>query len=288
MDRLFALYMLVAIAAVAFPHRTAAWPALLVAHLVAAGVALGVPPCDRLRRELSRRWPRAAAFAADWYPLALIPFLYAELVPLNLAVWDGHYFDDLILGIEERVFGGQPSRALAAAVPWLPLSEALHGAYLSYYFLIYGPPLILFLQGRRGEFRNVVFGIMLVFFAHYLFFIYFPVQGPRYLFPAPGGAIAGGPMYNLAHAVLEAGSSQGAAFPSSHVGVAVAQTALAVRYLPRLVPVLALLTVGLAVGAVYGGFHYATDAVAGMMLGLAVVAAAPKLARTLAGAGRRV
>ncbi len=286
MDRLFALYMLVSAAAVAFPHRTAAWPALLAAHLFAAALALGVPPFDRLRAELRRRWPRVAALAADWYPLALIPLLYAELVPLNLAVWDGHYFDELILGAEERIFGGQPSRELAAGAPWLPLSEALHGAYLSYYFLIYGPPLILYLRRRREEFRHVVFGVMLVFFAHYLFFIYFPVQGPRYLFPAPGGAIADGPLYNLTHAVLEAGSSQGAAFPSSHVGVAFAQTALAARYLPRLAPWLALLSTGLAVGAVYGGFHYATDAVAGLVLGLAVVASAPKLARVLGG-GRR-
>jgi len=281
MDRLFALYMLVSVAAVAFPHRTAVWPLLFVAHLVAAGLALGVPPFDRLRTGLSRRWPRAASVAADWYPLALIPLLYAELVPLNLAVWDGHYFDALILGVEARIFGGQPSRELAVAAPWLPLSEALHGAYLSYYFLIYGPPLILYLQGRRDAFRQVVFGVMLVFFAHYLFFIYFPVQGPRYLFPAPGGAIAAGPLYQLTHAVLEAGSSQGAAFPSSHVGVAFAQTALAVRYLPRLAPWLALLSTGLAVGAVYGGFHYAADAVAGFVLGLVVVGVAPKLVQVL-------
>ncbi|HEX7120709.1 MAG TPA: phosphatase PAP2 family protein [Longimicrobiales bacterium] len=282
MDRLFALYMLVSAAALAFPHRGATWPVLLAAHLAAAALALGVPPFGGITRRVRERWPRAAAVAADWYPLVLIPLLYAELAPLNLSVWDGRYFDPLILGVEEAVFRGQPSRELAAAMPWLPLSEALHGAYLSYYFLIYGPPLILFLQGRRDAFRRVVFGLMLVFFAHYLFFIYFPVQGPRYLFPAPGGPIAAGPLYNLAHAVLEAGSSQGAAFPSSHVGVAFAQTALAMKTLPRLSPWLAILSTGLAVGAVYGGFHYATDAVAGLALGVLLVAAAPAVARVLA------
>jgi membrane-associated phospholipid phosphatase len=122
---------------------------------------------------------------------------------------------------------------------------------------------------------------MLAFFTHYIFFIYFPVQGPRYLFPPPGGELANGYFYQLAHRVLEVGSAQGAAFPSSHVGVSVAQTLVVWRYLPRLTPVFALLTLGLALGAIYGGFHYATDAAAGILLGAAAFALAPRLAHTL-------
>lgn len=282
MDRLFAVYMLISAAALFFPHRRPLWLLLLAAHVAAAALALGVPPFGALRRVVRARLPRASAFLADWYPLLLIPVLYGELVPLNLAVWDGHYFDPLIIGVEEAIFGGQPSRELAAAAPILLLSEALHGAYLSYYFIIYGPPLALFLMGRRDDFRRNVFTVMLVFFAHYLFFIYFPVQGPRYIFPAPGGAIADGWLYQFTHILLEAGSSQGAAFPSSHVGVAFAQAAVAARLLPKAAPWLAILATGLALGAIYGGFHYATDAVAGLILGLLCVAAAPAVARVLA------
>ena len=281
MDRLFALYMLVSAVALVFPHRGPAWPLILAAHIAAAGLALGVPPFSAFSRAVRERMPRVAALIADAYPLLLIPVLYAELAPLNLAVWDGYYFDPLILDIEETIFGGQPSRVWAAAAPFLALSEMLHGAYLSYYFIIYGPPLALLLMGRREDFRFNVFAVMLVFFAHYLFFIYFPVQGPRYLFPAPGGAIADGVLYQFTHRLLEAGSSQGAAFPSSHVGVAFAQAALAWRLLPKAAPWLAILATGLAAGAIYGGFHYATDAVAGLILGLLVVAVAPTVCRIL-------
>jgi membrane-associated phospholipid phosphatase len=45
--------------------------------------------------------------------------------------------------------------------------------------------------------------------------------------------------------------------------------------------VLLVLSTGLAVGAVYGGFHYATDAVAGFLFGLLLVIAAPTVARWL-------
>src|SRR5690606_37794492 len=105
--------------------------------------------------------------------------------------------------------------------------------------------------------------------------------GPRYLFPAPLGGIEGGVFYQLAHRVLETGSAQGSAFPSSHVGVSVAQTLCVARFMPRLAWPVGALTLGLAVGAVYGGFHYAIDAVIGAALGALVVLLAPRVQRLL-------
>ncbi len=283
MDRLYALYLLVAGLALVFPGRPRVWPLLALVHLVGAALALGVGPFGELERAAARRTPRAARVIHDWYPLATMPLLYTELATLNVAVWGGRFFDAVIQGIEQGIFGTQPSYALSRALPYLALSEPLHASYLSYYFIIYGPPLLLYFAGRRGDFRRLVFPLMLTFFVHYLFFVYFPVQGPRYLFPAPGGVLADGPVYQLAHRLLEAGSSRGAAFPSSHVAVSTAQTILVFRYLPRLGPVVALLALGLAFGAVYGGFHYATDAITGFVLGLALVLVAPAVERALAG-----
>lgn len=279
--RLMGAYALASGLALLMVHRPAVWPLLAVLHVAAFTLGFGIGPLPALTRAAARRWPRAWEVLRDWYPLLLIPFLYAELAPLNLAVWGGRFFDPLILHAEQLIFGGQPSRSLARALPYLALSEVLHGAYLSYYLIIYGPPSILYGLGRRDDFRRWVFALMLTFFVHYLFFIYFPVQGPRYIFPAPGGPIARGEMYHLAHRILAAGSSRGAAFPSSHVGVSVAATLLTIRYLPRLSPVVATLTLLLALGAVYGGFHYATDASAGCLLGIAIVLAAPAAKRLL-------
>ena len=278
--RLFALYLLVSAPALLFPYRPGSWPLLLAAHLLGAAFLWGWGPTSDLLARLSARSPRLTTFVADWYLLLLIPALYTELATLNFAVWNGHYFDDLILGWESLLFG-QPSQDLALRFNILALSEILHAAYIAYYLIIYVPPIILYASGRRSAHRTVVFGIMLTFFVHYLFFIYFPVQGPRYLFPAPGGEIAAGPVYALTHQLLEAGSSQGAAFPSSHVGVATAATMLAFTYLPRLAPLLAVMTVALAVGAVYGGFHYATDASAGMLLGLVIIMSSTRVRRIL-------
>ncbi len=281
MDRLYGSYLLVAGAALVFPGRPALWPVLALVHVVGAALTLGVGPFAELERAVARRTPRGARVVHDWYPLATMPLLYVELATLNVAVWHGKFFDAWIQWVEQHVFGAQPSFVLSRALPYLALSEWLHASYLSYYLIIYGPPLLLYLLGRHGDFRRLVFPLMLTFFVHYLFFVYFPVQGPRYLFPPPGGALADGPMYRLAHRLLEAGSSRGAAFPSSHVAVTTAQTILVFRYLPRLGPLVALLALGLALGAVYGGFHYATDAVVGLALGVVLVLAAPAAQRAL-------
>lgn len=279
--RLFALYLIISGLALLFPHRPRAWLVVLVLHVFGIVLLLGIGPAPIAPNWFAGRWPRLGKFIGDWYVLGLMPALYTELALLNVSVHNGRYFDDIVLRWEEQLFGGQPSRELAAAMPWLPLSEVLHFSYIAYYLIIYGPFVLLYLRGRRDDHQRAAFTIMLTFFAHYLFFIYFPVQGPRYLFPAPTGEIENGLMYQLAHKILEAGSSRGAAFPSSHVGVSFAQTALCFLLLKRWAPLLLVLSTGLAVGAVYGGFHYATDAVAGLVFGLTLFFIAPRAARML-------
>lgn len=265
-DRLLASYAILAGLALAFPDRPAQWPGLAALHLAAVAIGFGMVPLQRIWQALAGT-SSLAARVHDWYPLLLVPVLYAELPFLNRSVHDGRYFDSMVQSWEVAIFGTQPSQALAEALPDLFLSEVLHLGYLSYYLIIFGPPLLLYLGGRRGAFRSSVFALTLTFVVHYLFFIWIPVQGPRYLFPAPGGQLAEGPIYRLTHFVLEAGSSRGAAFPSSHVGVAVAQCIVAWRYLRRWFPAAVVMSMALALGAMYGGFHYAVDAIAGAVLG---------------------
>ncbi len=285
-DRLIAIYALVSGTALAFPHRPAIWPVLALLHVTAIGIGLGMPPLQRAWRAAARKFPRFVAGLHDWYPLLLVPPLYSELQILNRSVWGGVYFDSIVQGWEQAIFGTQPSQAFAATFPFLPLSELLHFGYLSYYLFIVGPPLLIAISGRRAALRAAVFALMLTYAVHYMFYIWFPVLGPRTLFPEPGGILARGPFYRLTHVVLEAGSSAGAAFPSSHVGIAVAQTIVAWRFLPRWAPVFTFLSLCLAAGTVYGGFHYAIDAIAGAALGAVCVAAAFPLYRRLVN-GRR-
>lgn len=277
-DLLTVAYLAVSVIALVGPGRPARWPLLLLTHLglIAAIWAVGRVPT----KPVGSTFAKVLRVVRSWYPLLIVPFLYTELPRLNQSLASG-YYDSAIVALEQMVFGTQPAQRLAGALPLPALSEILHAGYLSYYVLIYAPPLVLYAQGRRHAYARVLFYEMLTFYACYLVFIVFPVQGPRYLWPAPPGVPAGS-VRALALQLLEAGSSRGAAFPSSHVAVAVMQTLVAFRWLPRLAPVLALLTVALAVGAVYGGFHYATDVILGAAVAVALFPVGRVLHRRLA------
>lgn len=205
-------------------------------------------------------------FLADWAPLALVPFFYAEIP--HIAPFAG-YHDATIQRLEADLFSFQPAHLLAGDAPWLWLSELLHGAYFSYYALIFVPPALLWFRGRRDEFGRTALAVMGAFVACYVAFILFPVEGPRYAWSAPPGA-PDGPIRRLVLALLAGGSARGTAFPSSHAAVAVASSCAALRFQRRVGVVVSVLTVLLLVGAVYGGFHYAVDMLAGTAVGLGV------------------
>jgi membrane-associated phospholipid phosphatase len=101
--------------------------------------------------------------------------------------------------------------------------------------------------------------------------MFWPVTGPHYQFPAISGELADGAMYKWVHWMLEDGGSKGAAFPSSHVAVAVAVSLVTWR-VDRLVWVVTLpFVIGLTVSTVYGRFHYGIDAVAGIFAAVILV-----------------
>lgn len=210
-----------------------------------------------------------------WIPLLALPFLYWEIPFLNQG-WSTGYHDPLVAGWEAALFGS-PATELAGRLPYPLLSEALHLAYVAYYPIIVLPPAILFFQGRHRAFVRSVLALMASATACYVVFVYFPVQGPRY-FGAPEG-VPDGPVRRLTLAILEGGSSRGAAFPSSHMAITAAQAVATLVFLRPVGIVVALIGAGLGVGAVYGGFHYAVDMVVGLVGGVATATLALRLSR---------
>lgn len=263
---LFAAYLGVA-AAVAVLTGRGAWA--IVVHSLALGVVLAA---------YARSGRPAAEPFIRWLPLLLVPVLYAGLG--TLVPGGGGFHDAAVIRWEEALFGTQPSQTLALALPSEALSEVLHLCYLSFYLIIYVPPLVL-ARARRWElFDETLFALTLAFTVCFAMFVAFPVQGPRYLWP-PAAGVATGPVRGFVLGILERFSSRGTAFPSSHVAVAVAQSITALRLQPRLGVVVTALSAGLAAGAVYGGFHYGVDVLAGAAVGAVIALAAPAVRNAL-------
>lgn len=235
--------------------RTLPAAALLPAALVAtAVVAATLAPRARLAGPCGR-------LLGEFYPLLLTVALYTEIGLVNAARGVSH--DVLVQRWERSLFGCQPSTAWIRAFPSPAWSTVMHAAYLSYYALLAGSPLGLWLSGRRRAARETLLTMMAAFYACYVVFLTFPVAGPRYLFAPARNAATAVPVARLAHRLLEGGSAWGTAFPSSHVAVALVAAVCAWRAWRPLGAILVPVAVLLALGTVYGQLHYGVDALAG-------------------------
>ena len=258
------LYVAVATAAVlAFSGQDhASWDLLLTAHALLVTLVLVAP--------LARQSGPLGRFLGDWYPMLLLGALYAEVGVLNVDL--GYQHDQVIQRLELWVFGSQLSYRWIREMPNPLLSWVLHGCYLAYYAILYTSPLGLWFSGRRDAARRTIFAVMVTFYLCYVVFLFFPVAGPRYAFDLAHNAATDTWPARATQWLLDRGDSWGAAFPSSHVAAAVVAALCALRYWRPLGLLLMPLTVGLVLSVVYGQFHYAVDAVAGLIVACAVLA----------------
>lgn len=217
-----------------------------------------------LLKQPEHRW-KSLRFLHAWYPPAALPFIYKELAVLNRIIWD-RYFDPIVQVWERILFEQSPVMWLSEWMNSFWMSEYLHFSYTFYYLMI--PILGFALYGRRRyrAFESYIWTLMMTFFFCYLWFIFFPVEGPRYSFPSLAEQLQHGPFYRLSHWILERGAARGAAFPSSHVAAAVVTLLCAWKWDRKVFIGLLPLGVGLVLGTVYGRFHYGVDALAGLIV----------------------
>jgi membrane-associated phospholipid phosphatase len=246
-----------------------AW--LLAAHLLFGVALLAI-----------RRLPadgRVGRAVHALYPLVLVSALYAEIGLLNqqtgLAAILRH--DAVVQRWEEAVFGGQVSYEWIRRAPSVFWSGLLHLAYAAYYPMILLPAPVLAARGDWEGARRVVFTMMLAYVACYLVFLVYPVAGPNYAFPHPTGPARDVWSARLVYAALAAGSSIGAAFPSSHVAATLAAVVAVSRAWRPLGALLVVPCALLTVAVVYCQMHYAVDAVSGVVVGGAAALLAPRL-----------
>lgn len=218
-----------------------------------------------------RSGDRVGGILRDLYPLLLLPALYAEIGIVNGFVNSERVFaaDAMIQRWEEAVFGMQVSYEWIRRSPSVFWSGVLHLAYFSYYPIIVLGPLLPALSGRRAAARHVLWTMMLAFVACYVVFVLFPVAGPNYAFEHPSGPVRDVWSAELVYGVLAAGSSFGAAFPSSHVAATLAVVIVLWRLRPTLAAIFTVPLFLLIVATVYCQMHYGVDTLAGAALGAA-------------------
>jgi membrane-associated phospholipid phosphatase len=205
----------------------------------------------------------------DWYPMPLMLLGYREMGWFAPA----HHTFELEKGwiVWDRLLLNH--WGLGAAIE--ALGPALPSALEISYSLVYGIPVfsmaMLYLSGKRERADRFLTTFLLATLAAYVLFPIFPSEPPRTVFPGQDM-----PSFDTIFRRFNQGLVGGygihtSVFPSAHVSGAFGGALAMLRILPerrwvgRTLMGLAIL---IATATVYGRYHYAVDAVAG--LGLAV------------------
>jgi membrane-associated phospholipid phosphatase len=254
-------------------HRVPDWPAFLALH--AAGLCIVATFALSSRR---------LTWAHAWYPLLMPLVTFPEIARLNLAVADG-WRDAHLLAVEAWLFPEPPTIWLRRMTPPL-LAELFQIGYLSYFLLLVVVAGMLCRRGLDAAFRGVIAASVLAYLLCYVAFLACPMEGPAHTLRHVSGAPPfEGPFHALVGLVQRAGV-HGNAFPSAHVAGALPPVVFAWRFLPRVAAILTPLIVLMGLGAVYDGYHYASDVVAGAAVGAAAAAIVLAIQRSPAWSGR--
>ena len=201
--------------------------------------------------------------------------------------------DHVFAGLEQQLFGCQPSLLFSQKLPWGWFSELMCMGYVSYFPLM-SVLLVYYFFMRHHEFLLSAFVLLTSFFVFYVVFALLPVTGPQFYYLAVGtdniaqGVLpnvgdwflthsermappgwSGGVFHHLLDLAHDAGERPTAAFPSSHVGITTVVMLLAWRTRSRslffgMLPFFLLM----CLSTVYIYAHYAIDALAGFPTGL--------------------
>ena len=256
-----ALALLVCVRHERVPH----WPAYVVwnACMVAAIVLAARAP----------RKTNAWEFAHDWLPAFLFITMFEEISFLSLAIrsqWQNAY----IAGLEAALFGASPMDWMHVhAREWLV--EFLEFGYFAFYPLYPVVGGLSWAWRRRppfvGAFRRLTDTLSIGYAICYATYLLFPTRSPANLLGVQQIGSARGVLFrHLVRFIQNSAGVHGNAFPSAHIMLAFVVLAFVYRYLPRVAPWLLLPILLMCVGAVYDGYHYASDVIAGAAMGLAL------------------
>ncbi len=202
------------------------------------------------------------------YPAVLFTAFYRMTGGLMFLVHD-RFLDYQLTAFEIALFGFEPSLYIDRYLlnPWL--TEIFMATYFSYYLMLPLFVLALYFTARHELLRRALASICLTFFTGYLLFFLYPVEGPRWHHMDQYLHRVEGPFFRQMVEYLQAtGSVRGGCVPSTHVAVAVIVMLYTFKISRPFGWFLTAVNVGMAIGTVWGRYHYATDAAIGTAIAI--------------------
>jgi len=203
------------------------------------------------------------------YPLLLFTFFYRATGGTMHIVFD-RFFDPELVAFEKVVFGVNPTLFIDRHLLNIWVTELFSWCYFLYYFVLAVFLLAVFFKRNDPVLKSSLTAICFTFFLSYLLFFLYPIEGPRWHFAEqyvnPVVSPVGRHLVNLA---IDNVAVRGGCMPSSHFAVALVVLIYLLKYYRRAGWVLLPFVTGLAIGTVWGRFHYVSDVLVGGLIGLA-------------------
>jgi len=199
-----------------------------------------------------------------WIPILTLALFYTQCTVFDNLVFP-QTFDPLLQKWDKAVFGVTLNTTLAPFANSPFIDESMHGFYFSYYFMLFVPGLIMMLK-RNPLVFEMIFTIAAMAYVHYIFFMLFPADGPLdYRSQLFGKGIVFIPLMDFIYQT--SGQQGGGAFPSTHVSTVVVIMLFTAKYRRKSLWLTAPVTAGIVIATVYCSYHYAIDALAGIVSG---------------------
>jgi len=216
---------------------------------------------------------RGWEFAHDWLPGLFFISVFEEVSFLSLSIRGGWQNAHLI-SFESLLFAVPPIVWMHEHLAWW-LVEFLEFGYFAFYPLypVFGGLFWAWRERPRfaGAFRALTDALSIGYVFCYTTYLLFPTQSPANRLGVQQIATAHrGPFQAAVRFVQNRGGVHGNAFPSAHIMLAFVVLMFVYRFLPKVAPWLLVPILLMCVGAVYDGYHYASDVVAGALLGIVI------------------
>lgn len=240
---------------------------------------LTIPAALLLIRAADRSSSRFLHWLRFFYPQGMFVLYFTQSIRLS-RIFHPVAFDAPVARFEELLFGGKPVLAFFEAFPRTPaLNELFFFAYFSFYFFLTLPWWVLYFQGKKREAEESLFTLIASFSLLYMWYIVFPVEGPKFFYPELRSLwydhFSGGLFTMIMKQLFTPSTMAGAALPSSHVAMGLLGLLLSLRHVRLLGRLMLPLYLLLVVSTVYLYTHYLVDILAGLAYGAAAFLLVP-------------
>lgn len=206
---------------------------------------------------------RLTAFFRWLYPALLFGIFYRLTGGLMFLAFD-RFLDYQLVSFEAMLLGFNPTLMIDRHLLSVWANELFSFCYFMYYPMMPAFLIPVFVIKDYDVIRRTLATVCLTFFTGYLLFFLYPVEGPRWYFANEYTHEITGPVFRqMVSYIIAEGAVRGGAMPSTHTGVAMVYMFYCFKHYRPWGWVLLPIVTGLAIGTVWGRFHYASDAVVG-------------------------